>query len=82
MFPEKNEANLEVIDAEKLKVGDGQYLNAYHKLKDDGKLSKLQQVILDDNIYSSYLEKGDATLTDCKQINKKRDLQKVGMEIM
>jgi len=42
VFPEKNEANLEVIDAEKLKVGDGQYLNAYHKLKDDGKLSKLQ----------------------------------------
>src|SRR5699024_6758168 len=81
-FSEKRDSDFEVVDAEKLKLGDGKYLNAYHQLKDDGNLTKKQQAIIDDNIYNSYLQRDDVKLKDRKQINKKRDFQKVGMEIM
>src|SRR5699024_4394092 len=82
VFPEKRDSDLEVIDVEKLKVGGDKYLNAYHQMKDVGNLTKKQQTILDDNIYNSYLQRDDVKLKDRKQINKKRDFQKVGMEIM
>src|SRR5699024_3696649 len=82
VFPHDGDSDLKVVDAEKLKVGDGKYLNAYHQLKDDGNLTKKQQAIIDDNIYNSYLQRDDVKLKDRKQINKKRDFQKVGMEIM
>src|SRR5699024_9153133 len=59
VFPEKRDSDFEVVDARKLKVGDGNYLNAYHQMKHDGKLTKKQQAILDDNIYNSYLLKED-----------------------
>src|SRR5699024_9828285 len=83
VFPEKRDLDFEVVDAEKLKVGDGKYLNVYHQLKDVGNLTKKQQAILDDNIYNSYLQNDNVKWRDRKQINnKKRNLQKVGMEMM
>lgn len=85
MFPEKKDSDLEVIDAEKLKVGGGKYLNAYayHQLKDVGNLTKKQQAILDDNIYNSYLQRDDVNLEERTQrSNKKRTFQKVDMEMM
>jgi len=50
-------------------------------LKGEGNLTKKQQTILDDNIYNSYLQRDDVKLKDRKQINKKGDFQKLGMEI-
>src|SRR5699024_11149312 len=47
VFWEKRGSDFEVVDAEKLKVGDGKYLNAYHQMKDVGNLTKNQQAILD-----------------------------------
>src|SRR5699024_2857171 len=83
VFPEERDSDFEVVDAEKLKVGDGKYLNAYHQLKDVGILTEKQQEILDDNVYNSYLQRDDVKLKDRRQINnKKRNLQKVGMEMM
>lgn len=59
VFPEKKDSDFEVVDAGKLKVGEGKYLDAYHQLKDDGILTEKQQENLDDNIYDSYLQKND-----------------------
>src|SRR5699024_1823302 len=81
-FSEKRDSDFEVVDAEKLKLGDGKYLNAYHQLKDDGNLTKKQQAIIDDNIYNSYLLKEDVKLEEGKQTNKNKDIQEVGMEMM
>src|SRR5699024_9854947 len=81
VFPEKRDSDLEVVDVEKSKVGDGKYLNAYHQVKDVGNLTKKQQAILDDNIYNSYLQRDDVKLKESRQINKKGDFQKLGMEI-
>src|SRR5699024_1908322 len=81
VFREKRDSDFEVVDAEKLKVGDGKYLNAYHQMKDVGNLTKNQQAILDANVYNSYLQKDDLKWRDRKQINKKRDLQKASMEM-
>ena len=36
VFPEKRDSDFEVVDAKKLKLGEGNYLNAYHQLKDVG----------------------------------------------
>lgn len=82
VFPEKRDSDLEVVDAENLKIGDGKYLDAYHQMKDIGHLTKKQQAILDDNVYNSYLQKDLVKVKDYKQINKKRGFQKVGMEMM
>lgn len=82
MFPDKRDSDLEVVDAGKIELGDGEYLNTYHKLKGDGDLTKRHQAILDANVYNSYLQKDDLKWRDRKQINKKRELQKAGMEMM
>src|SRR5699024_192956 len=66
VLPEERNSDLEVIDVEKLKVGDGQYLNAYHQIKDNGNLTHKQQIILDDNVYNSYLQKYDLKWRDRK----------------
>src|SRR5690625_1249006 len=82
VFPEKRDSNFEVVDARKLKVGEGEYLNAYHQMKDSGNLAKQQETILDDNVYNSYLLKEDVKLEERKKIDKNKDIQEVGMEMM
>src|SRR5699024_2659083 len=62
VFPKSGDSDLEVVDAGKLKVGDGKYLNAYHQLKDDGNLTNKQQAILDESVYNSYLLNDDVKL--------------------
>lgn len=82
VFPEKRDSDFEVVDARKLKVGEGEYLNAYHQMKDSGNLAKQQETILDDNVYNSYLLKEDVKLEERKKIDKNKDIQEVGMEMM
>src|SRR5699024_2499824 len=83
VFPEKRDSDFEVVDVEKVRLGDDNYLNAYHQLKDVGNLTKKQQTILDDNIYNSYLQKEDVKLRErAQRNNKKRTFQKVDMEMM
>src|SRR5699024_9006537 len=82
VFPEKRDSDLEVVDAEKLKVGNGKYLNAYHQLKDVGNLTKKQQVILDESVYNSYLQKDDVKLRERTQRNNTKAIRKVDMEMI
>jgi len=83
VFPDKKYSDLEMIDAEKLKVGDGEYFNAYHLMKGEGDLTKKQQAILDDNVFNSYLQKDDVKLRErIQRNNKNRTLQKADVEMM
>src|SRR5699024_5159084 len=83
VFPKSKNSKMEVINMERLDVGDGEFLNHHHQASKEGNLTDEQQMMLDDAVYGHLLESERLDINDwLKGKNEKKKLQTVDMDMM
>ncbi|UOQ84018.1 LPD25 domain-containing protein [Gracilibacillus salinarum] len=83
VFPKSKNSKMEVINMERLDVGDGEFLNPHHQARKEGNLTDEQQMMLDDAVYGHLLESERLDINDwLKGKNEKKKLQTVDMDMM
>src|SRR5699024_8162224 len=83
IFPESKNSKMEVIDMDRLEVGDGEFWNRHHQARKEGDLTDEQQMMLDDDVYGHLLESERLYINDwLKGKNEKKKLQTVDMDMM
>lgn len=83
VFPETDNSEMKVVSMDRLDIGDGEFLNAYHQVRKEGNLTEEQQIMLDHAFHNFLFENEKKDMNEwLRGKTEKRKLQKIDMEMM